>query len=412
MAAGSAEPTGPVTWVEVSRAALRHNLAVLRAAAGHGESARRPLLCVMVKGNAYGHGLVPAARELAAAGADWLGTHDLPEIVSLRAAGVAVPLYQVGWLPPEQVQTALSHDVSLCVYDPAVVDAAAAAARARGVPARLHVKVETGNNRQGLRPDDAMALAVRIGRDPDLVLEGLSTHFADIEDTTDHAFAQGQLSRFFACADAVRGALGLPRAGAAEDRLLVHASNTAAVLLWPEVCGGLVRLGIGAYGLWPSKETRVSVRQLGKTPVDLQPALTWKTRIAQVRAVPAGEWIGYGRTFRSVRSMRVAILPVGYYDGYDRGLSNLGKVLVAGQRAPVVGRVAMNMTAIDVTDSPRADSGDEVVLLGAQTGQAGAPGDRIRADEMAAWAGTIHYEVVTRINDRIERRVVEGWAPI
>ncbi|MSP90881.1 MAG: alanine racemase [Myxococcales bacterium] len=401
----------PVTWVELSRSALRHNLLVLRSAAGHGDRTRRPLLCVMVKGNAYGHGLVPAARELAAAGADWLGTHDLTEITTLRAAGVALPLYQVGWLPPEQIECALHHDVRLTVYDPAVVDAAAAAARARGVPARLHVKVETGNNRQGLRPDDALALAVRIGRDPDLALEGLSTHFADIEDTTDHAFAQGQLSRFFACADAVRSALGLPPAGDAADRLLVHASNTAAVLLWPEVCGGLVRLGIGAYGLWPSKETHVSVRQLGKTPVDLQPVLTWKTRIAQVRAVPAGEWIGYGRTYRAVRPMRVAVLPVGYYDGYDRGLSNLGKVLVAGQRAPVVGRVAMNMTAVDVTDSPCAHSGDEVVLLGAQQGGRGAPGDRIRADEMAAWAGTIHYEVVTRINDRIERRVVDGDGP-
>jgi alanine racemase len=395
----------PVTWVEVSRSALHHNVAVLREAARHGREGPPPTLCAMVKGNAYGHGLLLAARTLIDAGVDWLGVHDLQEIEALRADGIAAPLYQVGWLPPEQVARAVELGVRLCVYDPAVVDAAAAAAARLGVRGRLHVKVETGNNRQGLRETEAVQLAVRIGRDPNLVLEGLSTHFADIEDTTDHAFAQSQLGRFRSTVAAVRQALDLPPEGDPRDTLLPHASNTAAVLLWPEVCGALVRCGIGVYGLWPSKETLLSVRQLGKTPVSLRPALTWKTRIAQVRAVPPGEWVGYGRTFRATRAMRLAILPVGYYDGYDRGLSNCGKVLVAGQRAPVVGRVAMNMIALDVTDSPRAQAGDEVVLLGAQVASEG-PGDRIAAEEMAAWIGTIHYEVVTRINDRIVRRLV------
>lgn len=167
-----------------------------------------------------------------------------------------------------------------------------------------------------------------------------------------------------------------------------------------------MRCGIGAYGLWPSKETWLSVCELGHKPMELRPVLTWKTAVAQVRSVPPGEYVGYGRTFRTVRETRVAVLPVGYADGYDRGLSNVAKVLVGGQRAPVVGRVAMNMTTIDVTDAPGVRAGDEVVLLGSQAAPDGGEGDRISAEELAGWVGTIHYEVVTRIAERLERRVV------
>lgn len=403
----------PVTWVEIDRAALRHNVHVLKNAARPPElrakwSGREPLLCVMVKGNAYGHGLVPASRELLAAGVDWLGVHDLQEVQTLRSAGVEAPIYVVGYLPPSQVEPALRLGARFVVYDAEVLQEASAAARRLGVRANLHLKVETGNNRQGLRHEEALATAIRIGRDPHLHLEGICTHFADIEDTTDHRFAQSQLERFRACVSAVRQALALPPEGHPDDRLLAHASNTAALLLWPEVCGLLARCGIGAYGLWPSKETWLSVRQQGKTPVELQPVLTWKTVVAQVRGVPPGEYVGYGRTFRAVRPMRLAILPIGYYDGYDRGLSNVGKVLVCGQRAPVVGRVAMNMTAIDVTDAPEVTAGSEVVLLGRQDRPDGSEGDRVSAEEMAGWLGTIHYEVVTRIAERIQRRVVSG----
>ena len=186
----------------------------------------------------------------------------------------------------------------------------------------------------------------------------------------------------------------------------MHASNSAALLLWPEVVGKMARFGIAAYGLWPSKETWLSVCQLGQTPVELRPALTWKTIVAQIHEVPPGEYVGYGRTWRAVRHTRVAVLPIGYYDGYDRGLSNLGKVLIGGMRAPVIGRVAMNMTMIDVTDSASAQVGSEVVLLGSQPTPDGSDGDHITADEMAGWLGTIHYEVVTRIAERIERRLV------
>ncbi len=394
----------PLTWVELSRDALRHNVSVLRQASREG--GRQPLMCAMVKGNAYGHGLVPMATELLAAGADWLGTHDIGEIAALRTVGIAAPIYNVGYLPPDHAALAVQLGARLVVYDPAVVAAAKQAAQAMGVPARLHVKVETGNNRQGLRHDEAIALAVAIGTDPDLVLEGLSTHFADVEDTTDHRFARSQLERFEATCTAVRTALQLAPPGHPQDALLCHASNTAALLLWPEVCGGLVRFGIGAYGLWPSKETLLSASQLGRRTVQLHPVLTWKTRIAQVRPVPTGEYVGYGRTFRAVRPMRVAVLPLGYYDGLDRRLSNVGQVLIGGQRARVLGRVAMNITVVDVTDCPVAAPGGEVVLIGQQADVQAGISDAISADEMAGWVSSIHYEVVTRIGAHLPRRVV------
>lgn len=393
-----------LSHVEISRSAIRHNIEVLRAASREG--GHQPLLCVMVKGNGYGHGLLPAAAAFLDAGVDWLGTHDLGEIEQLRAAHPAAAIYNVGYLSPSQAARAAELGARLVVYDDAVVDAVAAAAAHAGQPARLHVKVETGNNRQGLRHDEAVALAVRIGRDPRLVLEGLTTHFADVEDTTDHAFARQQLARFEECAASVRRALDLPPAGHPQDRLLAHCSNSAALLLWPEVSGQLVRFGIAAYGLWPSKETLLSVRMLGKMPVELRPALSWKTAIAQVRTVPAGEYVGYGRTFRAVRDTRVAVLPIGYYDGFDRSLSNLGQVLVAGQRARVIGRVAMNMVTIDVTDAGPVQAGDEVVLIGSQARRHGEADDRISADEMASWASTIHYETVTRIAEHVPRVAV------
>jgi len=394
----------PVTWLEIDACALAHNIAVLRHASQQG--GHKPLLCVMVKGNAYGHGLLQAAQAFLQAGVDWLAVHDILEVQHLRESGVTAPLYCVGYISPDQAAAAVAYDLHLVLYDRDVLAALSLAAVQQNKIVQVHIKVETGDNRQGLRHDETIEFAKLIAQTPHVELEGMATHFADIEDTTDHRFAQSQLARFRQTVDATRQLLNLPPEGHADDKFLAHCSNSAALLLWPEVCGNLARCGIAAYGLWPSKETWLSVCQLGKKPVELRPALTWKTRLAQVRQVPAGEYIGYGRTYRAVRNMLVGILPIGYYDGYDRGLSNVGKVLLGGQRAPVVGRVAMNMTAIDLTDSKNARAGDEVVLIGAQNSAGGQDGDRISAEEFANWFGTIHYEAVTRIAERLPRVVV------
>ena len=390
----------PLTWVEVSRRALEDNARLLIARAR--ESGRTPVTCAMVKGNGYGHGLLEASQCFLDAGVDWLGVADLREVETLRSAGITAPLYAVCHISPAQAPRARELGLRMTVYDRETVMAAAEGAPG-AEPARLHVKLETGTNRQGLRQDEAVALARLIVETEGVVLEGVSTHFADIEDTTDHRFAQGQLRRFQQGLSAIREAAGA--LGQDPATVMAHASNSAAVMLWPEVALDMVRFGVSAYGMWPSKETFLSAQQLGRRPMPLQPALTWKTVVAQVRDVPAGEWVGYGRTFRTVRNSRVAILPVGYYDGYDRGFSSRGQVLIGGQRASIAGRVAMNMIAVDVTDNHGVKRGDEVVLLGSQRA-AGGEMETLSAEELAGWIGTINYEVVTRINDRIDRVLI------
>lgn len=374
-----------LTWCEISAAALRWNLAEFRRLVG---PACR--LAPVVKANAYGHGLVPTARVFAEGGADVLCTNDLWEAGVLREAGLTLPLHVVGRVPPEQARDVAALGVSLVAYDRDVLAAMDRAGAAAGRTIDVHLKIETGTNRQGVGLEDARRLAA-FARDLGHVrVSGLSTHFADIEDTTDHTYAREQLARFLAVADALR------KDGFALDACNV--GNSAATILWPEAHLDWVRVGIAAYGMWPSKETFVAAA-LGHRQVTLRPALTWKTRVAQVKDVPAGEYISYGRTFRTTSLSRIAVLPVGYYDGYDRGLSN-AYVLIRGMRAQVRGRVCMNMVMVDVSDIPGVGPGDEAVLLGAQGT------DTVTADQFASWCGTINYEVTTRIAESVPRVVV------
>ncbi|MDY0063269.1 MAG: alanine racemase [Myxococcota bacterium] len=377
----------PLIWCEIDCARLQANLARFRRLVGPD-----CLLAPTVKANAYGHGGVLAATAFCAAGADWLTVNSLPEARELRQAGIGVPLYVMGYVAQEDLAEAVALDCRLVVYDEQRVDALGRLVPRLppGCRARLHLKIETGNNRQGLDLPAARALARRIAATPGLVLEGAATHFADIEDTTDHTYARQQLARFRTAIAELRGD-GHPVP-------VCHCANTAATILWPESYLALVRVGIGAYGMWPSVQTQVAAVLEGRPDViTLEPALTWKTRIAQLKDVPAGEFVGYGRTFRTTHPTRLAVLPVGYYDGYDRRLSNLAYVLVRGQRAPLRGRVCMNMCMVDVTDVPGVTVEEEAILLGGQ----GA--ERLSAEQLAEWTGTINYEVTTRIPAHVPR---------
>jgi alanine racemase len=225
-----------------------------------------------------------------------------------------------------------------------------------------------------------------------LELEGLSSHFANIEDTTDHSYARYQLENFL-------GMITSLEAGGVEIPIK-HFSCSAAAILFPETYFDMVRIGIGMYGLWPSKETYLSCLMAKRSPVLLEPVLSWKARIAQIKDIPKGAMIGYGCTYKPGRPSRIAVIPVGYYDGYPRSLSNLSYVLIHGERAPLRGRVAMDFMVVDVTDISGLKVEDEVVLLG----ESGS--DRISADQLAAWDGTIHYEIVSRLHPAIPRIVV------
>lgn len=376
-----------LNWVEIDAGALENNIREFRRRLGTG-----PALGAVVKSNAYGHGMLEAARIARRAGADWLCVNNLDEGVRLRGDGHDAPILVMGYVPLADLETAAAHELQPVVYNEESVRALGAAAVRLGRPARVHLKVETGTHRQGVEEDRVPAFVARILATDGVALAGVYTHFANIEDTTDHSFAESQIAAFDRIVGAVReaGARGVLR----------HSACSAATALFNRTHLDLARVGISLYGLWSSRETYVSCLERGKPSLALRAVLSWKTRVAQIKPVPEGGFIGYGCTYRATRPLRIAVLPVGYYEGYDRRLSNLGHVLIRGRRAPVRGRICMNMCMVDVTDVPGASVEDEAVLIGAQ-------GDEVvGADQIAAWCGTINYEVVTRIHERLPRVIV------
>lgn len=375
-----------LNWVEVSRENLTHNVKTFRKLIG-----KDRILCPAVKSNAYGHGLMECAPVILEAGADWLGVNSLEEAQKLRERGIKTPVYIMGYVPNSRLTEAVKGDFRLVVYNEDTLNELAAICKKTNSRALTHLKLETGNNRQGVRKEELEKI-IGIYRDhPLLKLEGLATHFANIEDTIDHSYLDFQLDNFKKMLAIIK-AMGF-------DPPYKHCANTAAAILFPKTYFNMARTGIGTYGLWPSNETLISARHEG-VKVDLKPVMTWKTRIAQIKDVPEGDYVGYGCTFRTQRDSRIAILPVGYFEGYGRELSNLGYVLIDGKRSPVRGRVCMNMTMVDVTNIPDAKVEDEVVLLGSQKDEA------ISAEQVADWMKTINYEVVARIHESIKRILV------
>lgn len=392
------------TWCEVDTAALVHNARTIRRRLGSG-----PKLGMVVKADAYGHGLAVVAPALVPH-VDWLIVNSASEAEALRRVVADVPLYSCGPLLPFEAPTIVAARARTVVVDIDVARALGAASVAAGVVTPVHVKVETGTHRQGLVVADVPAFARALDAIEGLRFEGVTTHYADIEDTTDHRFADGQRARLEEARDAVVAA-GLPMP-------MVHSANSAATILDARTHADLVRVGIATYGLWPSKETQAAWLQrrlreggtLAPRPADddldtdgaptLRPVLSWRARLTQIHDVPAGGYVGYGRTYRATHASRIAIVPVGYHEGYDRRLSNVGHVLVDGVRCPVRGRVCMNMMMVDVTDVPSARFGAVATLLGTDGDE------RVSAEQLAAWMGTIHYEVVARINSALPRLAV------
>jgi alanine racemase len=375
-----------LTWIEISSANLRHNVQALKKIAGP-----ESLMCPAVKGNAYGHGLTECAPVILEAGAEWLGVNALFEALALKESGISAPIYIMGYVPFEDLEDVVRNGFRMVVYNGETLARLAEITKKTGKPALTHLKLETGNWRQGVSREELNGIAAIYKANPLLKLEGASTHFANIEDTTDRTYANYQLNNFKEMVGILRGK-GL-------DPEYLHCANTASTILYPDTYFNMVRTGIGIYGLWPSNETKLTARTLGRN-LDLKPVMSWKTKIAQIKEVPAGSYVGYGCTYKTLKPSRLAVLPVGYYDGYDRGLSNTAFVLVRGKRAPIRGRVCMNMVMAEVTYIPDAALEDEVVLIGKQ-------GDEeVSADMMAKWLGTISYEVTTSVNGRIERRVV------
>ena len=363
------------TVATVDLAALAENFRRLRA------WARGEVLAV-VKADAYGHGAVPCARTLEREGARFLGVALTEEGLALREAGIDTPILVLGGAYGTRWDLLVASDLVPVVFRPEHLEGLAAAARTLGRRAVAHLKLDTGMGRIGLQPDELDAFLDRAAREG-VEIEGLATHFANA-DLADPAFTERQITAAHAAAARMR-ARGI-------DLRWLHLANSAATVARPESHGTLVRPGIMLYGEMPSPRFRGEI--------SLRPVLRWTTAISHLKEVPAGTPISYGSRWVAARRSTIATLPVGYADGYPRALTNQGEVLVRGVRARVVGAVCMDQMMIDVTDVPGVAVGDEAVLLGAQ-GEA-----RIGAEELAARAGTIHYEIFCGIGPRVPRRFV------
>lgn len=338
-----------------------------------------PELKVMavVKADGYGHGAVQVARVAARRGIEWLGVAKLEEGVQLRESGIQSPILILGLSGPPQAQEILKYRLSQTVYTRELARALSAQAERLGQTAKVHVELDTGMGRAGVMPEEATSFFKEISHLQGIKVEGAFTHFS-VADKKDKSFTELQIKRFSeTIANLEKEGIPIP---------LKHAANSAATLDIPSSYFDLIRPGIMLYGLYPSPE--VSHRP------HLKPAMSFKTKVAFLKTVPAHISLSYGRTFTTKKRSRIVTLPIGYADGYTRALSNRAEVLIKGKRAPVVGTICMNMTLVDVTRIPDAEVGDEVVLFGKQDGA------EISVDELASKIGTINYEVLCNVGEK------------
>ena len=373
----SLDPYRP-TWAEIDLDALSSNLAAVRRRIG-----TLPILAV-VKANAYGHGASEVARALEEGGVERFGVAIPEEGIELRRAGIRAPILVMGGFAPPQAELLLQHSLIPAIYRPDQVDSLSSAAARRGVSAPVHLKVDTGMGRLGVPAGDVAAFLEVFRKASPVRLTGAFSHLAVADDPAD-PFTASQIDLFHEAIGALNAA------GLSPDE--IHLANSAAIMDHPLAWLTLVRPGLVLYGYPPSAMV---------TPLPVRPILSLKTRIIYIKDVPPGTTLGYGRTFEARRSTRVASLALGYDDGLPRLVSNRGHVLVRGRRAPIVGRVSMDLTTVDVTDIPAAALGDVVTVIGVS-------GDEVvDAGQIAAWAETISWEVLCGIGSRVPRVYVRG----
>ncbi len=359
----------------IDHEALRWNFRQIRSLLGS-----QVKILSMVKANGYGHGAPAVAGTLAAEGSDAFGVAIIEEAIELRRHGITAPIVVLTGAYLDQLELFFEHDLMPVVHDADLLQSLEAAVAQRGRNLDVHLKIDTGMGRIGFPATECESWLPQIKKLKAIKLEGIFSHFSHAE-SVEGQYTRKQLQIFH----------NLVQRLAAEHIAppLIHLANSAATITLPQAYFDMVRPGLMLYGVYPSPEMAARI--------SLKPVLSWKTRVLQLKKVPSNTSISYGQTFITKRDSLIATLPIGYADGYPRLLSNRGQALVGGKRAPVAGRVCMDLTMLDVTDIRKIHQGDEVVLLGAQEN------DTISADEMASWADTISYEILTSIGARIPR---------
>ena len=373
-----------IAEIEDDLGAIRTNVERLRALV------RPARYAAVVKANAYGHGLAPVARALADL-ADAFCVYRAAEALALRDAGVRAPILIMGPVEPSELPEVLAAGAALTLWDAGSFRREVAqVARARNTRFPVHTKIDTGVTRLGFEPSAAAGAIAALLADDALDVRGVYTHLAAAEEL-ESSYTLGQLESF-------QSALGPVEALLREHSVIRHAAASAASMLFPALRLDMVRAGIATYGIWPSAQTRNATGHA----LQLEPALTWTTQLVVIRDVAAGQSVGYGCAYHTTRPSRIGVIPIGYAEGVPRALSDEGQVAVHGRRAPIVGRICMNMSFLDVTDVPEAHTGSRVTLVGRD-------GDAwIDANELATLAGTIGYELVARLPESVPRRYLEA----
>jgi alanine racemase len=372
-----------LTRVEISKSAVSENIENFRKVLN-----KKTLFCAIIKSNAYGHGLMEMADLSLSAGADLLGVNSIEEALILRKKYPSVRILIMGEIPFKENRKKEIADDNFWIVVSRLEDIQYLS-NLHPRP-KIHLKIDTGMSRLGFSGTALEELIFAISTQK-LPLDGALTHFASTEDFTEHSYSMQQLSEF-------TKALELLTSLGYKD-LIRHTASSASTMLFEEARFDMVRVGISLYGLWPSMETRLSLSFMGKD-FQLKPVLSWKTGIVHIQSVPAGRSVGYGSTYKTIYPTKIAVIPVGYFEGYDRRLSNQGYALIDGERAPILGRVCMNMTMLNVTHIPTAELGKEVTLIG----KSGS--EEITADWMGNLTGTINYDIVTSIQKDIQRIIV------
>jgi alanine racemase len=365
-------------WVEIDVAAWRKNFALINA-----DKTPSLRIAAVLKDDAYGHGAIRGAQIALEAGVAFIAVVTLDEAIELRAAGIRSPIMILGQRLPNEIDACFANDLTICLHDAEMIQLAAANAEKRGVRARVHLEVDTGMSRYGARWTEAPALATKIAESKGLDLEGVMSHFA-MSDELDKTFANLQRARFEEALD------GMARRGIVPR--IRHISNSGGFVDLHEARYEMVRVGILPVGVYPSKVCR---RLPGMAPV-----MSVKTRIVHIQNLQAGDKVGYGMRYTAPDARRIAVLPIGYGDGFPR-VRNEGAVLIAGKRAPLVGGTSMDAITVDITDIPEAKLWDEVVVMGAQGGE------MIDVNEVAALKKSVSYDILTNWRHRLKRVYVE-----
>jgi len=364
------------TWLEIDSGAIKDNVKAIQTLTG-------TQVMAVIKANGYGHGVLAAAKAATSAGSEWCGVARMEEALNLRTAGIESHLMVLGYTPPVLIPDAIRNDIHVAIYDPKMAKDYVAHAKQVGGGLKAHVKVETGMGRLGMAPGDVPDFLVDFCNNGAIEVDGIFTHLARA-DEPDADLTDQQLGKFNTLL------LQLQKANLCPP--VIHSANSAAVLNFPAAYYDLVRPGIAIFGIDPSPGSHL--------PESFKPALTWKAHLTSVRTLPPGHGVSYGSIYVTSRHERIGIIPVGYGDGYRRVSGQ--EVIVRGKRVKVVGRVCMDQCMVQLDDVPEAVVGDEVVLLGQQGGE------RITAEDLAAKWGTISYEVVCGLADRLPRLINES----